>query len=126
MLVNVSNGELMDKYSILLIKKEFINDSTKIKYINTEIEYLLDNVNLIKKNFNIDALFSELIKINKKLWVIEDEIRLKEKEKQFDKEFIELARSVYHTNDLRAKIKNEINEETNSKIYEVKSYEKYN
>jgi len=116
----------MDKYSILLIKKEFINDSTKIKYINTEIEYLLDNVNLIKKNFNIDALFSELIKINKKLWVIEDEIRLKEKEKQFDKEFIELARSVYHTNDLRAKIKNEINEETNSKIYEVKSYEKYN
>ena len=126
MLVNVSNGELMDKYSILLIKKEFINDSTKIKYINTEIEYLLDNVNLIKKNFNIDALFSELIKINKKLWVIEDEIRLKEKEKQFDKEFIELARSVYHTNDLRAKIKNKINEETNSKIYEVKSYEKYN
>ena len=126
MLVNVSNGELMDKYSILLIKKEFIKDSTKIKYINTEIEYLLDNVNMIKKNFNIDLLFTDLIMINKKLWVIEDEIRLKEKEKQFDKEFIELARSVYHTNDIRAKIKNKINEETDSKIYEVKSYEKYN
>ena len=126
MLVPVSNGELMDKYSILLIKKEFIQDSTKISYVNKEIEYLIDHVNKIKINFNIDELFNNLIKVNKKLWVIEDELRAKEKKKEFDKEFIELARSVYYTNDERATIKNMINNETNSNIFEVKSYEKYN
>ena len=126
MLVPVSNGELMDKYSILLIKKEFINDSTKIFYVNKEIEYLIDYINKIKVNYNIDILFDKLIKINKKLWVIEDELRVKEKKKEFDKEFIELARSVYYTNDERASVKNKINLETNSNIFEVKSYEKYN
>lgn len=126
MLVPVSNGELMDKYSILLIKKEFINDLTKISYVNKEIEYLIDYINKIKVNYNIDKLFDELIKINKKLWVIEDELRVKEKKKEFDKEFIELARSVYYTNDERASVKNKINLETNSNIFEVKSYEKYN
>lgn len=126
MLVPVSNGELMDKYSILLIKKEFINDSTKISYVNKEIEYLIDYINKIKVNYNIDILFDKLIKINKKLWVIEDELRVKEKKKEFDKEFIELARSVYYTNDERAFVKNKINLETNSNIFEVKSYEKYN
>ena len=126
MLVPVSNGEFMDKYSILLIKKEFIDDLTKINYVNQEITYLLEHVNKIKTTYNIDALFDKLIKINKKLWVIEDELRGKERKKEFDKEFIELARSVYFTNDERAFVKKQINEETDSNIFEVKSYEKYN
>tara|TARA_B110000483_G_scaffold243596_1_gene334425 strand:+ start:7446 stop:7826 length:381 start_codon:yes stop_codon:yes gene_type:complete len=126
MLVPVSNGELMDKYSILLIKKEFINDLTKTNYVNQEITYLLEYVNKIKTTYNIDEVFNKLIEVNKKLWVIEDELRVKEKKQEFDKEFIELARSVYFTNDERAFLKKQINEDTDSNIFEVKSYEKYN
>jgi len=123
--VPVSNGELMDKFSILLIKKEFIKDTSKLDNVNIEIEYLIEHINKIKQKFDIDVLFSELIEVNKQLWVIEDNIRQKEKNKEFDKEFIEIARSVYFTNDKRCKIKNEINLITNSSIFEVKSYEKY-
>jgi hypothetical protein len=125
MLIPVSNGELMDKYSILLIKKEFINDLTKTNYVNQEITYLLEYVNKIKTTYNIDEVFNKLIEVNKKLWVIEDKLRVKEKKQEFDKEFIELARSVYFTNDERAVLKKQINEDTDSNIFEVKSYEKY-
>ena len=123
--VPVSNGEVMDKFSILLIKKEFIKDNSKLDKVNTEIEFLIEHINNIKQQFNIDLLFSKLLDVNKQLWTIEDNIRQKEKNKEFDKEFIEIARSVYFTNDKRCEIKNEINILTNSSIYEVKSYEKY-
>ena len=84
MLIPVSNGELMDKYSILLIKKEFINDLTKTNYVNQEITYLLEYVNKIKTTYNIDEVFNKLIEVNKKLWVIEDKLRVKEKKQEFD------------------------------------------
>ena len=76
-------------------------------------------------NYDIDDLLEQLMEINSKLWDIEDTIRIKEKNKEFDNEFIQLARSVYFTNDKRAHIKNIINEKTESSIFEVKSYEKY-
>ena len=123
--VPISNGEVMDKFSILLIKKEFIKDNSKLDKVNTEIEFLIEHINNIKQQFNIDLLFSKLLDVNKQLWTIEDNIRQKEKNKEFDEEFIEIARSVYFTNDKRCEIKNEINILTNSSIYEVKSYEKY-
>ena len=122
----VSNGELLDKYSILLIKKDNIEDKEKIEKVNNEIKCLINYVNKLKEEFNIDNLFNSLLDVNKKLWNIEDNIRMKEKKKEFDNEFIQLARSVYFTNDERARIKNEINSNTNSNIFEVKSYEKYN
>ena len=121
----ISNGELLDKYSILLIKKENIKNQEKIEKINNEISCLINHVNNLKEKFNIDNLFTSLLNVNKKLWNIEDNIRIKEKKQEFDEEFIQLARSVYFTNDERARIKNEINNNTNSNIFEVKSYEKY-
>ena len=126
MLVPVSNGELMDKYSILLIKKEHIKDTEKIKRIDDEINYLIESINKLNAEFNLDELFGKLLFTNKKLWNIEDSIRMKEKNQEFDNDFIQIARSVYFTNDIRAKIKNDINDLTKSNIFEVKSYEKYN
>ena len=125
MLVPVSNGELMDKYSILLIKKEHIKDTEKLKKIDDEINYLIDSINKLNAEFNLDELFGQLLFTNKKLWNIEDSIRMKEKNQEFDDDFIQIARSVYFTNDIRAKIKNDINNLTKSNIFEVKSYEKY-
>ena len=125
MLVYVSIGELIDKFTILLIKKSKINNEEKLNKVLTEIDYLKSNVENIKKKYKINDLFDNLININTKLWNIEDNIRIKEKNKEFDSEFIELARSVYFTNDERAFIKNEINKKTESNIFEVKSYEDY-
>lgn len=125
MLVPVSNGELMDKYSILLIKKEHIKDTEKLKRIDDEINYLIDSIDKLNSEFNLDELFGQLLFTNKKLWNIEDSIRMKEKNQEFDDEFIQIARSVYFINDVRAKIKNDINDVTESNIFEVKSYEKY-
>ena len=125
MLVPVSNGELMDKYSILLIKKEHIKNTEKLKRIDDEINYLIDSINKLNSEFNLDELFGQLLFTNKKLWNIEDSIRMKEKNQEFDDDFIQIARSVYFTNDIRAKIKNDINDLTKSNIFEVKSYEKY-
>ena len=122
MLVPVSNGELMDKYSILLIKKEHIKDTEKLKKIDDEINYLIDRINKLNAEFNLDELFGQLLFTNKKLWNIEDSIRMKEKNQEFDDDFIQIARSVYFTNDIRAKIKNDINNLTKSNIFEVKSY----
>jgi len=121
--IPVSIGELWDKYTILLIKNEQIKDINKLKYINNEIKQL--EPFLKKYNLNIE-IQEELKDCNQKLWNIENFIREKERQKSFDDEFIQLARSVYVTNDLRCKIKTKINEIFNSKIFEVKSYSKYN
>ena len=120
--IPISIGELFDKYTILLIKLDKISDSTKLEHVKTEISELksfIEKFNLYKEIFN------ELLHVNKTLWNIEDDIRQKERDKLFDDEFIQLARSVYHTNDKRCMIKYKINNEFNSKIIEVKSYEKY-
>ena len=121
--VPISLGELMDKISILEIKKENMKG---IKLENVKKE--LDNLNSIVKikNLDIDKNFlSNLRDVNKKLWVIEDKIREKESQNKFDKEFIELARSVYKENDKRASIKKEINLKYNSNFIEEKSYIAY-
>jgi hypothetical protein len=120
----ISTGEYIDKLSILLIKKEKIKNFTKLTNIKKEIDFLLSKANQFKSedlNFWIDKIKA----VNLKLWDIEDKIRIKEKNKEFDKEFIELARSVYYTNDERFNIKNEINNFFNSLICEEKSYEDY-
>ena len=121
--IPVSVGELYDKYSILLIKQQKIIDETKLLHINNEINFLK---NIIKSlsSFN-DSLLTKLTEINTILWDIEDKIRIKEKHKEFDKEFIDLARNVYFTNDKRFEVKNKINQLYNSEIFEVKSYENY-
>ena len=113
----VSNGELLDKYSILLIKKENIKKQEKIEKVNNEIKCLINYVNKLKDEFDIDNLFDALLNVNKKLWNIEDNIRIK-KNKNLMKNLFNW-RSVYFTND-ETKIKNEINNNTNSNIFEVK------
>ena len=121
--IPVSIGELWDKYTILKIKELKINDATKLEHVKREIEYLFEHMK--EYQFQNDDNFNDLFKINKELWDIEDNIREKERMQEFDDEFIELARSVYFTNDKRALIKKEINEEYNSLICEVKNYKKY-
>jgi hypothetical protein len=122
--VLVSIGELWDKFTILLIKKEKIKDINKLIYIDSEIKFLTSNME--KYKYIEDKLFSNLKNVNEKLWDIEDKIRKKEYEKVFDNEFIDLARLVYYTNDERSEIKKEINKKFNSIIYEVKDYISYN
>lgn len=122
--VLVSIGELWDKFTILLIKKEKIKDINKLIYVNSEINFLTSNME--KYKYIEDKLFLDLKNVNEKLWDIEDKIRKKEYEKVFDNEFIELARLVYYTNDERSEIKKEINKQFNSIIYEVKNYVSYN
>ena len=125
-IVEVSVGELLDKISILEIKKEKIKDSEKLKFINDEYEVLK---NELEKNIKIDAkltkLFVALKNINSKLWIIEDEKRMCEKGSDFGENFIRLSRDVHFFNDNRAKIKLEINNHTGSKIKEIKEYTKY-
>ena len=123
--IPISNGELIDKITILLIKQEKIKDTDKLEYICNELKYLNKFLDKLKLQFDLETKIRQLKTINLKLWDIEDNIRLKEKNKQFDNEFIELARSVYITNDERAKVKLDINILTKSELVEVKSYEKY-
>ena len=124
--VDISYGELFDKISILEIKKSKLNNREEILKVKYELNLLLQELNNSKLNSSIiSSLTKELKEVNLKLWNIEDEIREKERNKKFDKEFIKLARNVYITNDTRAKIKNEINKKLNSKVFEVKSYQKY-
>ena len=121
----VSLGELVDKISILHIKNINIKDKEKLKLIREELELLNQTLNKhIKKN-DIQKYLDSLIEINSKLWVIEDDIRDCERNKKFDQTFIDLARSVYFTNDKRSEVKLEINRKFGSKIIEVKSYEEY-
>ena len=127
MIINtpVSLGELVDKISILHIKNINIKDDEKLKLIREELELLNQTLNKhIKKN-DIQNYLDSLIEINSKLWVIEDNIRDCERNKKFDQTFIDLARSVYFTNDKRSEVKLEINKKFGSKIIEVKSYEEY-
>ena len=122
-LAPISLGELIDKITILEIKKVHMT-GIKLTNVNRELE-LLKNI-LEEKNLKIDInLINHLKKINNTLWKIEDKIRIKENKQQFDKEFIILARSVYKKNDLRASIKKEINQKYNSELVEEKSYNYY-
>ena len=124
---NISVGELIDKITILQIKKEKITNLEKVKKVSYELQLLENILNSFEKSKinELENLMIELKKINQKLWVIEDDIRLLEKNKKFDDNFIELARSVYITNDKRFEIKNKINRLFSSNIEEVKSYEEY-
>ena len=122
--IPVSLGELLDKVSILMIKSKNIQDSTKLSNINKELQSLKDVCSSIPFDLT-HPYFLELIEINKKLWNIEDEIREKEHKKEFDEHFINLARSVYITNDKRSDIKKKINVEFKSDLVEEKSHAKY-
>ena len=125
-LVEVSVGELLDKISILEIKKEKIKDPEKLRFINDEYDVLKDQFNKnVKSDEKLDDLFKSLKEINGKLWVIEDDKRLCEKNSDFGEEFIKLSRDVHFLNDDRAKIKLEMNNHTGSKIKEVKEYTSY-
>ena len=125
-LVEVSAGELLDKISILEIKLEKIKDLQKLKYIKDEYDILKDQLNQSIKDYKkIQSLYISLKEINSKLWVIEDEKRLCEKNSDFGKKFIKLSRDVHFLNDKRANIKLEINDKTGSKIREIKEYVKY-
>tara|TARA_E500000331_G_C16688362_1_gene468553 strand:- start:116 stop:505 length:390 start_codon:yes stop_codon:yes gene_type:complete len=125
-IIEVSIGELFDKISILEIKKDKIKDSDKIKYITDEHSILKDQLNKnVKSDEKLDKLFKSLKEINAKLWVIEDDKRQCEKDKDFGEKFIKLSREVHFLNDNRAKIKLQINNHTGSKIKEIKEYTNY-
>ena len=127
MLINtpISLGELVDKISILMIKKKNISDSIKIDHVTKELEFLQKTLKKYISEYEINDFLQKLVNINSKLWDIEDDIRECERNKLFDQTFIDLARSVYFTNDERAKVKNDINKTFGSELVEVKSYEEY-
>ena len=125
-IIEVSIGELLDKISILEIKKEKIKDPDKQKFINEEYSVLKNQLDKnIKTSEKLNELFQSLKKINEKLWVIEDEKRECEKNKDFGEKFVKLSRDVHFFNDDRSKIKLEINNITGSKIKEIKEYTSY-
>tara|TARA_Y100000294_G_scaffold8204_1_gene7806 strand:- start:130 stop:519 length:390 start_codon:yes stop_codon:yes gene_type:complete len=125
-LVEVSIGELFDKISILEIKKEKIIDAEKLKFINNEYNILKEQLdNNIKTDEKLNKLIKSLKEINAKLWVIEDDKRMCEKNSDFGEKFTKLSRNVHFFNDDRAKIKLEINNYTGSKIKEIKEYTNY-
>jgi len=123
--IEVSHGEIVDKLTILQIKKENIKDPSKLDNIVKEYDYLFSIVENDLGILTSSPEYLELLSINKTLWVIEDDIREKERQKQFDDEFVKLARDVYYTNDVRAKIKKEINLKYSSGFIEEKSYSNY-
>jgi hypothetical protein len=125
MKIEISHGEIVDKLTILQIKKQNIIDPIKLNNIVKEYDYLLS---VVENDLGISTKspeYLELLSINNELWVIEDDIRDKERDKVFDNEFIELARSVYTTNDKRAEIKKKINLKYGSLFVEEKSYSNY-
>ena len=125
-LVEVSVGELLDKISILEIKKKKIKDLEKLKFINDEHNILKDQLNKnVKSNEKLEKLFQSLKEINAKLWVNEDAKRLCEKNSDFGDKFIKLSREIHFLNDDRSKVKLEINNHTGSKIKEIKEYTNY-
>ena len=125
-LVEVSVGELLDKISILEIKQGKIKDPEKLKFINDEHSILKNQLDHnVKSDEKLNTLFQSLKNINAKLWVIEDDKRLCEKNSDFTENFIKLSRDVHFLNDDRAKIKLEINIHTGSKIKEIKEYTSY-
>ena len=125
-LVEVSIGELLDKISILEIKQEKIKDAEKLKYIHDEYKVLKEQLSInVKSDDKLNELFRSLKEINSKLWMIEDDKRMCEKNSDFSEKFIKLSRDVHFLNDDRAKIKLKINNHTGSKIKEIKEYTKY-
>ena len=125
-LVEVSVGELLDKISILEIKQKKIKDTENLKFIKDEYNILKAELdNNVKNSENLKNLFNSLKEINSKLWVIEDDKRMCEKNKDFGENFIKLSRDIHFLNDKRAKIKLEINNHTGSKIKEIKEYTSY-
>jgi hypothetical protein len=123
--IPISLGELLDKLSILHIKKQKISEPTKLSLVTKEYELLHERSQVYLNDKDLFNLYDDLIITNSKLWNIEDEIRVCEKNKKFDDKFIELARAVYFTNDERFEIKNKINQVAGSEIQEQKSYEDY-
>ena len=121
--IEVSIGEIADKYTILSIKKIMIQDPKKALNINKEFDYIKSKVHELE--IEHEKLVEELFEINKQLWSVEDKIRECERNKYFGEEFITLARSVYELNDIRSIIKKQINVKYNSDFVEEKSYEKY-
>ena len=125
-IVEVSVGELLDKISILEIKQEKIKDPEKLKYITNEHAILKDQLEKnVKSDDKLNNFYNSLKEINKKLWIIEDEKRKCEKDKNFGEKFVKLSRDVHFLNDERAEIKLKINNHTNSKIKEIKEYTNY-
>ena len=125
-LVEVSIGELLDKISILEIKKEKISNPDSLKFINNEYDILKDQFNKnVKLDDKLNELFKSLKEINGKLWIIEDDKRMCEKNSDFGEKFIKLSRDIHFLNDSRSKIKLEINNHTGSKIKEIKEYTTY-
>ena len=125
MKIEVSHGEIVDKLTILQIKNQNITDPIKLGNILKEYNYLLS---IVENDLGISTEspeYLELLSINNELWVIEDDIRDKERVKEFDDDFVKLARAVYYTNDIRAKIKKEINLKYSSGFVEEKSYQSY-
>ena len=123
--IPVSVGEMIDKLSILQVKKIKVNDEDKLEFINKEFELLYNFSSEYLNNLEIELIYNKLILVNTNLWDIEDKLRILEKEKKFDTEFIASARKVYFTNDERFRLKNEINLLTSSEIREIKDYVKY-
>ena len=125
-IVEVSVGELLDKISILEIKQAKIKDPEKLKFINNEHSILKDQLEKnVKSDDNLNNLYRSLKEINAKLWIIEDDKRQCEKDKDFGEKFIKLSRDIHFLNDNRAKIKLEINNHTGSAIKEIKEYTNY-
>jgi hypothetical protein len=124
--IPVSVGELIDKLSILQVKKNKISNEEKLILVNKEFELLYNLSSVYLDSNEIETLYHQLCEVNEKLWDVEDELRILETKKSFESDFIELARKVYFTNDERFRLKNEINLITDSEIREVKEYVKYN
>ena len=125
-LIEASVGELLDKISILKIKKDKIKDLEKLKFVNDEYSVLMEQLDKnVKSDEKLENLFESLKKINSKLWIIEDDKRMCEKNLAFGEKFIKLSRDIHFLNDERAKIKLEINNHTGSKIKEIKEYTSY-
>ena len=125
-LVEVSIGELLDKISILEIKQEKIKDAEKLKYIHDEYKVLKEQLSInVTSDDKLNELFRSLKEINSKLWMIEDDKRMCEKNSDFSEKFIKLSRDVHFLNDDRAKIKLQINNHTGSKFKDIKEYTKY-
>jgi hypothetical protein len=125
MKVEISNGELLDKFSILEIKMGNITDPSKLINVENEYRELTNDCTDLLRNSSISTLYSELKSINQRLWTVEDDIRECERRKDFGQEFVSLAREVYFTNDERARVKKEINLASGSSLVEEKSYQAY-